>query len=172
MRIFTIIFLIFCYSALANNNVPLAIEKNLSQAILIGKTKLRFIGFKVYDIALWSENNKFSYDKKFAIIINYNINFTKDGLIERSLNEIENLHQITPEEKATYISNLDRIFVNINKGDEKIAFFDPKKGVTLFYNEKKMGVISDLKFAKLFVDIWLDPKGSYPAVTKELLGQK
>ena len=73
--------------------------------------------------------------------------------------------------KLKYLQKLNEIFVNIKKGDEKVALFDPKNGVTLFYNNQKIGEISSLKFARLFVDIWLDEKGSHPKVTKKLLGK-
>lgn len=151
--------------------IPIPVQKNLSAYNLIGEAPMKFMGLKVYDAALWSEAKEFSYDKRFAIHIKYNMSFTKENLAERSIDEIEINHDLSSRERREYLEKLNEIFVNIKKGDEKVALFDPKNGVTLFYNNQKIGEISSLKFARLFVDIWLDEKGSHPKVTKKLLGK-
>ena len=52
-----------------------------------------------------------------------------------------------------------------------MALFVPNQGVEMFYNGKLNGKISDQKLARLFVDIWLDERGSYPKVTRKILGK-
>lgn len=151
--------------------IPIPVQKNLSAYNLIGSAPMTFMGLKVYDAALWSENKEFSYDRKFAVHIKYNMNFTKENLAERSIDEIEETRELSSRERREYLQKLNEIFVNIKKGDEKVALFDPKNGVILFYNNQKIGEISNLKFARYFVDIWLDEKGSHPKVTKKLLGK-
>lgn len=174
MKFLTLIFFLFSFSANAEitiNDQPKAVKKNIKNANLIGSATLRFLGLKVYDIATWGEDKNFSYDKKFAIQINYDMNFSREELTKRSIEEIENLHDLSKEEEKKYTEKLNEIFVNIKPHDQKIAFFDPKKGVILFYNGKETGRITDLKFARLFVDIWLDEKGSYPKVSAKLIGK-
>lgn len=167
---FLLLFLLFSSAAFAKE-IPTPVQKNLSAYNLIGESPLKFMGLKVYDIALWSENKNFSYDNKFAVHIKYNMNFTKENLAERSIDEIEETHELSSRERREYLETLNKIFVNIKKGDEKVALFNPRDGVSLFYNNQKIGEISNLKFARLFIDIWLDEKGSYPKVTKKLLGK-
>ncbi|NBV06768.1 MAG: hypothetical protein EBS06_05990 [Proteobacteria bacterium] len=151
--------------------IPANISKNLNPAFLIGDSDLRVLALKVYHIALWSEEKNFSYDKKFAIQIIYNMNFSKSDLAKRSVEEIEKLHTLTDQEKKSYFEQLEKLFASVKKGDEKVALFVPNQGVEMFYNGKLNGKISDLKLARLFVDIWLDERGSYPKVTKKLLGK-
>jgi hypothetical protein len=174
-RISLILFCIFFAQKIQAAETKIAAPssfKNIFQnSALIGSAKLRFLGKKVYDIALWSEDGKFSYDKKFAIHIKYNMNFTREDLAERSISEIKKLHELTAEEEKNYINQLTKIFDSVKKGDEKVAIFIPSKGVMLFHNDKLSGTISDLKFARFFVDIWLDENGSYPKITKKLLGK-
>lgn len=138
---------------------------------LIGKSELKFLGLKVYDIDLWCEKPQFSYEEKFAIHIRYNMNFNKEDLAKRSIEEIERIHVLSESDKKNYYQNLLQIFANVKKGDEKLAVFIPQKGVEMFFNNKIIGKISDPKLARLFVDIWLDERGSYPQVTKKLLGK-
>jgi len=173
MRFFLLFLLFFnlCAKTVFAGEIPTAVQKNLSAYNLIGSAPMKFMGLKVYDAALWSESKDFSYDRKFAIHIKYNMNFTKENLAERSIDEIEETNDLSSRQRQEYLQKLNEIFVNIKKGDEKVALFDPKNGVTLFYNNQKIGEISSLKFARLFVDIWLDEKGSHPKVTKKLLGK-
>lgn len=159
-----------CTTGLAAET-PLIIRNSLDKQFLIGSATLKFLGMKVYDISLWSEMPKFSYDKPFAIHIKYNMNFSRDELTQRSITEIERLHDLSEEEKKNYLKNLNSIFRSVKKGGEKVAVFIPSKGVKMFYNNEATGMISDPKLSRLFVDIWLDEKGSYPEVTRKILGK-
>jgi len=167
----TLIFLFLSNNVFAYE-IPQVIEKSFKSTFLIGYSSLHFIGFKVYDIALWSENENFSYEKKFAIFIRYNMNFSKENLAKKSIEEIEKLHVLSQEEHKNYLAQLTKIFSSVKKGDEKVAIFLPGKGVELFYNGKLNGKVTDTKLARFFIDIWLDEKGSYPKVTREILGKR
>jgi hypothetical protein len=173
---FSAIFVIFILSfssarsSESATEIPSSVQKVFENPFLIGSTQLKFLGIKVYDIALWSSDSKFSYEKSFAIRIKYNMNFSKEDLAERSIVEIKRLHKLTKDEENSYLKQLLGIFHSVKKGDEKLAVFDPKKGVSMIYNGEKIGEISNPKLARLFVDIWLDLRGSYPEVTKKILG--
>lgn len=172
-KIFFICFIIhiLSFNSFAQNPAPNEFRKMCQETYLIGSSNLNFLGLKVYQIYLWSENKSFSYDKKFAIEILYNMNFSKEDLAKRSIEEIKKTSVLTHEEENSYYQKLVTIFNDIKKGDKKIAIFDPKNGVKLFHNHIFKGEISDLKFARLFVDIWLNEKGSYPQITKRILGK-
>jgi hypothetical protein len=171
----SILILLLIISSSANaqekTQIPTIIAQNFQEPFLIGKAKLNFLGIKVYDIELWGEDLKFSYQKKSAIFIKYNMNFKKEDLAQRSIDEIRLNNNLSPLEEENYLKKLNEIFVNIKKGDEKIALFNPNSGVILFHNNQEIGQITNLKFARLFIDIWLDERGSYPKVTKKLLGK-
>lgn len=150
---------------------PTPVLQTLKSDNLIGATELKYFGFKVYDIDLWCEKPQFSYQEKFAIHIRYNMNFSREDLAKRSLEEITRLHNLRDSEQKDYFQKLLKIFANVKKGDEKVAIFIPQTGVEMFYNNQLIGKISDPKLARLFVDIWLDERGSFPHVTKKLLGK-
>jgi hypothetical protein len=162
----------FAEQSKSSIEIPTTIQKSFEQPSLVGSATLKFLGMKVYDIFLWSEGVGFSYKKKFAIHIKYNMNFSREDLAQRSIVEIEKLHELSKEEKETYLKNLKEIFHPIKKGDEKTAIFVPSKGVTMFHNSEITGKIYDQKLSRLFVDIWLDERGSYPEVTRKLLGKE
>jgi hypothetical protein len=166
----TLIFLFLSQNLFASE-IPQIVAKKIENPFLIGSSSLHFIGFKVYDIALWSENKNFSYDKKFAIFIRYNMNFSKEDLAKKSIEEIERLHVLSDEKRKNYLTQLAKIFRSVKKSDEKVALFLPNQGVEVFCNGNLSGKITDPEFAKLFVNIWLDEKSSYPKVTRDILGK-
>lgn len=137
----------------------------------IGKAELKFLGFKIYDIELRGENKKFSYNQKLAIKINYNKNFSKQELIETSIDEIVRINNIKRESiEKSYKSNFEKIFVEVKKGDEKIAIYDPNFGLTLFYNDRLINSVNDKIFGKRFIDIWLSDKARFKKVRDLLVG--
>jgi len=177
IKIFSILFLVSMPNFVAKtagaleNNISASLQNIIKDPVLVGSSEFKFFQLKVYDIFLWSEDASFSYDKIFAIQIKYKMNFSREDLVKRSLSEIKSLHKISLDEEARYIKQLTEIFNSVKKGDEKIAVFVPLQGVLMFHNDQLTGKISDLRLARFFVDIWLDENGSYPKITKKLIGK-
>lgn len=166
------LFLALILPQIANaDNAPDPIKQNFKQSYLIGAAEFKVLFLKVYRISLWSEEPEFSYDKKFAIHLLYKMNLTRKELIQRSMDELEKLHPLTNDEEQNYRKQLRSVFCSVKKGDQKVAIFLPHDGFKMFYNNKFIGKISDPKLARFFSDIWLDEKGSYPKVTKAILGK-
>ena len=176
VKLFLVMLLLFPVMALASQSkssteIPTTIHKSFERSFLVGSATLEFLGIKVYDISLWSEGVGFSYDKSFAIRIKYNMNFSSEDLAQSSITEIKRLHELSKQEESSYLESLKTIFRSVRKGDEKIAVFIPSQGVIMFHNDEPTGKISDPKLSRLFVDIWLDERSSYPKVTRAILGK-
>ncbi len=158
------LFLFFSYAGFADD---------FSNMKSIGKTPLSFLGFKLYDIELRGENNRFSYNQKLAIKINYDKNFSKKELVETSIDEICRISSLKKQDvEELYKPRFEQLFVDVKKGDEKIAIYDPNFGLELYYNKKLTGKINDPIFAKRFVDIWLSDKARFKKVRDILVGEK
>ena len=148
------------------------ISENFSKPSRLGSYNLKVWSFNVYNIQLLSETKNFSYQNKSALVINYQRDFAKKDLIQKSLEEISRINNINDEALLKkYQNKLEEIFFEVKKGDRKTAFFDPKNGVKLYFNGKFAGTINDLVFAKRFFDIWLSDKSSYPKMTQAILGK-
>ena len=148
------------------------INENFSKPVKLGAHNLKVWGFNIYNIQLLSETKNFSYQNKLALVINYQRDFAKNDLIKKSLEEISRINDINDEALLkTYQNKLEEIFFEVKKGDRKTAFFDPKKGLKLYFNGKFVGEIKDLIFAQRFIDIWLSDKSSFPKMTKAILGK-
>ena len=170
MKIYTILLIFFFNSTCAHSNiVSPEIKTQIDNPQIIGKTTLKYFLFKLYDISLWGEKEKFSYDQKLAIYIEYNMNFDKDELIETSVEEIARINNLKEENLGNYKTKLQQIFVDVKKGDTKTAIFDPKNGLKLFHNNKLKGQIKDLIFAKRFIDIWLNKNTRFKTARNKLV---
>ena len=140
---------------------------------VIGKTPLSFLGFKLYDIELRGESSEFSYDQKLAIRIIYNKNFSKEELINTSIDEICRINSLKKEDvEMIYRKNFAKLFVDVKKGDTKIAIFNPKFVLEFYYNDQLTGKINDVVFARRFIDIWLSDKARFKKVRDILIGIK
>jgi hypothetical protein len=140
---------------------------------VIGKTPLSFLGFKLYDIELRGESSEFFYDQKLAIRIIYNKNFSKEELINTSIDEICRINSLKKEDiEMIYRKNFAKLFVDVKKGDTKIAIFNPKFGLEFYYNDQLTGKINDVVFARRFIDIWLSDKARFKKVRDILIGVK
>ena len=70
-----------------------------------------------------------------------------------------------------YKSRFEKLFVDVKKGDEKIAIYDPNFGLELYYNGRLTGKIKDVVFAKRFIDIWLSKKARFQKVRNVLVDE-
>lgn len=169
--IFFSLILLFTNIKAYGQEIHKEILQNLVSPNLIGQYDLKVVGLNVYNIKLWSQNKNFSYNDKFAIEINYKMNFSRENLVKRSIEEIKRIQNITDENQLTvYHWEFMKIFLDVKKGDCKVLVFIPQKGVELFYNHKSVGKITEPKLARYFVDIWLSKNSSYPKMTKTILG--
>jgi hypothetical protein len=158
-----------------NNNSSefyVELKKIAIKPIKMGSYNLKVFGLKIYQIELYSEKSRFSYDDKFAIVINYQRKFEKDRLVERSIQEIARINDIKDQELLNnYKIKLQEMFFDVDKGDRKTALYNPQEGVKLFLNGVVVGQIKDLLLAKRFMDIWLSDKSAYPKMTMAIKGE-
>ena len=109
------------------------IDENFSKPSRLGSYNLKVWSFNVYNIQLLSETKNFSYQNKSALVINYQRDFAKKDLIQKSLEEISRINNINDEALLKkYQNKLEEIFFDVKEGDRKTAFFNPKNGVKLY----------------------------------------
>jgi Chalcone isomerase-like len=145
----------------------------LPNARSIGAAQLKVWGFKVYDARLWA-NPEFKPDdyaqRSFALEINYLRSFDNGAVAERSIQEMRGIGKFSEAQAALWLTQMQRIFPDISKGDRLVGLHTPGVGATFSFNGKPIGAIADPEFARLFFGIWLSPKTSAPQMRRELLG--
>ena len=144
----------------------------LPQQRLIGKGRLDFWGFHVYDARLWATPG-FKVDKLsaqlFALELAYMRDFDAIDVANRSILEMRRSATISDEQAKVWTSEMLRVFPNLKKGDRVMGVNKPGVGVAYLVNGKPTGEIQDLEFARLFFGIWLSTKTSEPKLRRALL---
>ena len=92
------------------------IDENFSKPSRLGSYNLKVWSFNVYNIQLLSETKNFSYQNKSALVINYQRDFAKNNLIEKSLEEISRINNINDKALIKiYQIKLEEIFLDVKK---------------------------------------------------------
>jgi len=166
----SVIMLLASSSAFASATKPVCLDKIIQAQSPYGEGKMNKLFMKVYDAALWTDAKQWSMDSTFALSINYDLSIDGDDLVDRSIEEMEHTNPIPAEKVDSYKQQLTKVFPDVKKGDTITALYDPKKGVTFFYNNKLYGAIKDQDLSKRFLSIWFAPNTSEPTLRASLLG--
>ena len=144
----------------------------LPQNRLVGKGRLTFWGFQVYDARLWAAPG-FKADsfqaQPFALELDYLRGFDNVDVAERSITEMRRSASISDAQAKTWIADMLRVLPDTKKGDRVMGINRPGTGALFLVNGKPSGEIRDPEFAHLFFGIWLSPKTSEPQLRSALL---
>lgn len=163
-------------SPLRANSPPPEVINEIPKAELLGKSELRVgLLLKIYDIELWVEDrsrirNSWQYDQRFCLSITYNRNISKESLVYTTIEEMKT-HASLSNEETIYRERLTNIYKDVKYGDRISAIFIPNKKLTLYLNNTILGQITNMTFAKQFLDIWLHPRAKYKIMQDSLMGK-
>ena len=135
-----------------------------------GEGVMRFVGFKVYDVRLWTAMKPHSHAEPFALELVYDMSFKGADIAERSIKEMRGQGYMDEEKLTRWGANMARVFPDIRKGDTLIGVSIPGREARFYNREKFIAAIPDADFARAFFDIWLAEKTSAPHVRAKLLG--
>ena len=144
----------------------------LPQSRLIGKGRLTFWGFQVYDARLWalpSFKPEGLSTQPFALELAYLRGFDNKDVAERSVTEMRRSATITDAQAKIWIDEMMRVLPDVKAGDRIMGVHRPGLGAQFLMNGKPTGEIRDAEFARLFFGIWLSPKTSEPKLRAALL---
>lgn len=139
----------------------------------VGRAKFSVLFWDIYNSTLYTKSGEYQHDnlpESLLFKIEYLKDISTDDLLERTVQQWQHL-QIPESKFNTFIPKLKAIWPNISAGDSLTMLVDNE--VSAFYfNNVKVGVITDNEFSKLFLDIWLSPKTSQAQLRTQLLGIK
>jgi hypothetical protein len=137
----------------------------------VGETTFSVLFWDIYKSKLKTTAGQYPLCTKLGSIlyeINYLMDISTNELIERTIEQWQHLG-VKAEIYGVYLSELERIWPNINDGDT-LSLFVHKGRSTFYFNEEFVGVIDAPEFGQLFLDIWLSESTSQPVLRDELLG--
>lgn len=135
----------------------------------VGSGRLRYFGFHIYDVRLWSDAVPFDVDRKFAMGFRYARTFRGADIAARSAQEIRALGSTDEAQLGRWTQQMQTVFVDVSAGDELLGVHEPGIGARFYFNGRRLGEIADPVFARAFFAIWLDPKTSVPQLRAALL---
>tara|TARA_R110000868_G_scaffold189695_2_gene433180 strand:- start:229555 stop:230058 length:504 start_codon:yes stop_codon:yes gene_type:complete len=141
----------------------------ISKDNLIGKGRMDYFFWHVYDVNLYAEDT-FSFNKPFALSLEYRLNLNGVEIAEKSIAEIKKIGFDDKEKLEQWREEMRKIFPNVTDSDILTGIYNPNKPTKFLKNNQEIGVVEDPEFGKWFFGIWLSEKTSQPRLRKVLLG--
>lgn len=136
----------------------------------VGEAKLKVLFWDVYYSSLYTQTGEYQVEEfPQALKIDYLRDIEAVDLIEKTQEEWQKL-DIESATFSPWVLLLNDIFPNIKKGDTLLLTVNANQQSEFFFNGKPIGKITDQKFGKSFLRIWLDENASYPKVRNKLIG--
>lgn len=159
-------------AAVHANTPPESAQAALTGQSLRGQSLFRYWGFEVYVASLYTEAD-FSAERyaqqRFALELQYRRNFKGSDISQRSIDEMQGIAPLTPQQSADWKAAMDRVFPDVAPGDRLLGVHQPGGGARFFHNGRLRGSIDDPLFAERFFGIWLSPRTSAPKLREALI---
>lgn len=165
---------LLCATPAVAVNVPAELPSSVCSALetcrMVGKGRLRWWGFHVYDAALWSRDGRWQADAPYVLDIIYARQVTAAQLAETSIDEMRRLGVRDEAKLARWDAAMRSVFPDVQSGSRLIGVYRPQRGAQFHSGTRLLGTIDDPEFARRFFDIWLDPRTQKPELRIALLG--
>lgn len=134
----------------------------------IGQGEMNWLFWKLYDVALLSENGRYQQQQyPLALVIRYARKIEAVRLIETTRDQWQRLSMSWQPE---WLQQLQAIWPTVNPGDELVLRVEPSLSSRFYFNGKFIGAIQDPDFAQAFLSIWLSPDTIEPNLRLKLIG--
>ena len=173
LRFFIISLSLLLMSSQTLAKAPEHITRYIPESKLSGQGLFTWFGFELYLAKLWLPSNinsqKNLYQNAFALDLQYKKNFLGHKIAQTSDEEIERLGIATPEQRSAWLSQMKKIFPNVENGAHITGIYLPNQGARFYKNGQFIGEIEDPAFAKAFFAIWLDQNTRAKKLRSQLL---
>jgi len=137
----------------------------------IGRGELRWLGFKLYDAALWARApGAQAMDDEYVLSIRYARAVTSERLVELSLDEMRRLGLADEPTLARWAGALAAALPAVAAGDTLTGLHRPGRGAAFWHDGRPTAELDDPALAQAFFAIWLDERTREPALRARLLG--
>ena len=159
-------------NAIAAPPLAAAATAGMPELKTLGGGMLRFMGFQVYNVYLWTPaGGSFDRSKPYVLDLQYLRTFSAKQLAERSIDEMRGQGTGSEAVYPKWLSEMQRVFADVKEGDRLTGVVTPFRTSKFFYNGAYRGEVVDPAFADAFFGIWLSEKSSQPRVRNLLLGK-
>ncbi len=142
------------------------------EANIVGKSRLTYVFWDVYDAVLYAPQGNWSEDKPFALTLTYLRDLEGKAIAERSIEEMRKQGLDDDEQLADWQSVMTEIFPDVEEGDSLTGVASSDGHTQFYFNGEPAGTVEDSAFTQAFFDIWLSKDTSEPEMRKQLLGEQ
>ncbi|MES0811534.1 chalcone isomerase family protein [Roseibium sp. SCPC15] len=144
--------------------------RTVPSAQLVGKGRMTYLGFKMFDAELYAPKGTYSSGAPFALKLTYLRNFKGKKIAESSVDEIKRQGGVSQTQLEAWGKKMQSIFPNVSAG-QSITGVRTASGSSVFYlGSRKIGTISDPAFTRRFFAIWLGNNTRNPRLRAKLVG--
>lgn len=131
-----------------------------------GEAAFRFLGMKLYDARLYTENGAaFDWKRDFALEITYAQRFSRDALVKSTMDEIARLGRDAPDAEVW-----KSCFRSVSKGHQFLAVTQGANRLDFILNGRKVCSLNYSDIARSFMEIFLGENTRSASFTRALRG--
>ncbi len=139
-------------------------------AELVGKARLKYLVWNVFDARLYAPSGRWSADAPYALTLSYLRKISGTQIAELSVSEMRKQGFNNEGALNRWQRQMDAIFPNVSPGISITGVRDEKGHAIFYQNGEKIGQINDKEFSRRFFNIWLGQAASDPGFRRRLLG--
>lgn len=142
----------------------------LPDAQLVGKGKLTYMVWDVYNATLYAPKGQWNKDKPFALKLDYLREISGKDIAGAAVSEMRQQGFTDEVKLAEWYAQMEEIFPDVGPGTALMGIYKPNQA-TAFYNQngELVGQVKDPEFGKYFFAIWLGENTSRPMLRANLL---
>ena len=148
------------------------VSRYVPDAVLVGKARLRYLVWDVYDAELYAPQGRWRRDAPYALSINYLRTLSGEAIAKSSADEIRKQGFQNTAVLAEWQRRMETIFPDVEIDTNLTGIRDKNGHTVFFFDGRKVGIVEDREFTERFFDIWLGPKTSRPGFQRQLTGAR
>jgi hypothetical protein len=152
-------------------SLPTDIIKAAPQLHLLGQGVLRYLFWKIYDIASYVSGTTWRDDAPHALAVVYARAFTGAEIADEGVKQMRHLGYQDTRQLDRWRADMLMGFPVVHPGDQVTAVFFPPDETRFYINNLLTAEVHDVTFSQAFFGIWLSPQSSEPKLRRTLLGQ-
>ena len=151
---------------------PAFVAESVPGALFGGSARMRFLGFEIYDAALWVapgfQASKYA-QSPLILDLRYLRGLYGSAIAKRSISEMRRAGSFNAEQEQRWLAAMEASFPDVKEGDRITGVHNPVSGARFWFNGLARAPINDPEFSRLFFGIWLSSATSEPKLRTALL---
>jgi len=156
----------------AEDNELSKIKNYIPRATVVGKGRLNYLVWQIYDATLYAPDGRYQEGKPTALSLHYLRAIKGLEIADKSAEEIRRQGFDDEVTLAAWHEQMCRIFTDVSAGTVLMGIRTDKGQTIILKDGKKIGIFSDPEFSRHFFDIWLGDNTHVPLMRDALLNKK